>query len=357
MRRPFQTLGMFGLCAVAASAGGAFAQTKSDFMEGYPFQYEGQIGGLDAWSLPEQEDLWLVLPDGQTVIAGFVFNNRGNDIGSALLGIEPMGAKESLDMIFAANDDAVEENSSSVADEDAQAAPATEDDPEDLIAKMIADLDASASPEEFQAVLGRYAILLQGEAPGSERVADTPAPSAQASAAIEDVSVVPAAAAKPENPEQFLSAIAEGSFWFSVGSDNADPVYMFYDPACPYCARAIRNLEPRIEAGEIQLRLIPVPVISQGSLGLVAGILTASDPEALVLENARQLAGQGKTSIEPADTAAVRPEFLQGIQGNMDLAGNFNLPGVPFFAWSAAKGPKFLSGVPAMNYDFEIRVP
>lgn len=364
MRHRFQSLSLMSLCCLAASVGGAFAQAKSPFMEGYPFQYEGQIGGLDAWSLPEQEDLWLVLPDGQTVIAGFVFNGRGNDVGAALLGVEPMSATESLQMMFEATPG---DNQASTLPAEAPSsgeatvtptATAEEADPEAMVAEMIAELDASKSPEEFQAVLQRYALLLKAspEAPPSAPADTAPAVSVEPDE-TDDAAVVQAAAPKPENPEQFLSMIADGSFWFSVGVDGADPVYMFYDPACPHCARAIRNLEPRVTGGEVQLRLIPVPVISQASLGLVAGIFEASDPAAAVLENARQLAGQGKTSIIPGDPAAMNQDHLSGIQSNMDLAGDLELPGVPFFAWSAASGPKFLSGVPAMNYDFGIRLP
>lgn len=356
MKRLRQSFGALGLCVFAASTGNAFAQSKSDFMEGYPFQYEGQIGGLDAWSLPEQEDLWLVLPDGQTVIAGFVFNGRGNDIGSALLGIEPMSAKESLDMIFAPDPEEVDGGSKALDEATLRSDVEDASDPEALVAAMIADLDASKTPEEFQTVLQSYATLLQGVDPVSEKNDVSPS-------TVVGPSVAPAgqpltvSTGKPENPDQFLSMIQSESFWFSIGAEGADPVYMFYDPACPHCARAIRNLEPRIEDEEIQLRLIPVPVINEASLNLVAGILTASDPEAVVIDNARQLAGQGKTSITPGDAEALRPEFLQGIQSNMDLAGRLELPGVPFFAWGGASGPKFLSGVPAMDYDFGIRLP
>lgn len=74
----------------------AQARTMAPFMESLPFRYEGQVGGLDAWSLEGGEDLWLVLPDGNTVIVGFVFSGRGQDIGSAILGVEPVNVWESL---------------------------------------------------------------------------------------------------------------------------------------------------------------------------------------------------------------------------------------------------------------------
>lgn len=86
----------FGLLVSSLAGVSAHAQPMAPFMQSLPFSYEGQVGGLNAWSLEGNDDLWLVTPDGNTVVVGYVFSGRGVDIGSAILGIDPINVWESL---------------------------------------------------------------------------------------------------------------------------------------------------------------------------------------------------------------------------------------------------------------------
>ena len=46
--------------------------------------YEGQVSGMDIYSTSGHDNLWLISPDGRTVIAGTILNDEGRDIGSVL---------------------------------------------------------------------------------------------------------------------------------------------------------------------------------------------------------------------------------------------------------------------------------
>lgn len=397
MRHSVTHLFMIGMLAAGAYVGPSAAQTKTDFMEGYPFEYKGKVGGLDAWALPDQEDMWFVLPDGKTAIAGFAFNEVGDDLVAGVLGYEPISAKDSLSAIFGAEGLDV----SALTPEVGAGFPQIQHmdmegrpyDQEDLIADMISDLDASTTPEEFQNVLRNYAEKIAsgtvasgtsetgGAVPPVQVMPTTnviaPTYTGQSGAGVvapvnvpdqEDHSMITApkmneevkdqikqaSYAVPSDATEFLKVMQDDTFWFSAGDRTSPAVYMFYDPSCPYCARAILNLEPRIKSGEFHLRLIPVPAVSKNSLGLLAGLLSSTDPEGMVFENSRQLAGQGKTAITAKDPSSMAKEFLEGTSHNMTVSKNLEIPGVPFFGWQSETGPHFLSGVPAMDYNFAL---
>ena len=56
--------------------------------------YEGQASGMDLYTVPGLDGLWLVAPDGRTGVFGTVFSARGRDIGSAFTGREPIRSFE-----------------------------------------------------------------------------------------------------------------------------------------------------------------------------------------------------------------------------------------------------------------------
>lgn len=380
-------LAIMRTCLVAtvslmALAAPAAAQVKAPFMESLPFTYEGQIGGLDAWSLPGEEDLWLVLPDGQTVIAGFVFNGRGNDIGSAMLGLEPVHAAESLQRHFGGTSSSSnDELRGAIAPLTSQAALETaledtmiraypdleklsDEDRDALLVTLVDDLDAAQSPQEFQETLLQWYEMVTGaslDRPAIERAGETdadPGSLVRVQSAIHSGAVLEAlaqardSAPEPEDGSEFLRELEVGTMWFGVGRDDALPIYMVYDPSCPFCARAVQNLEPRIVAGEIQLRIIMAPAVSQSSLGLASAILADADPVGALLENSSRIARGGQPSMDPVDPATLDQALLEGIAINIDMLERHNVPGVPFFGWADSGTPRFFAGVPDRAHAF-----
>ena len=366
----------------------AMAQVKAPFMEDYPFVYEGQVGGLDAWSLPDDEDLWLVLPDGSTVVAGLVFSGRGNDIGSTLLGIEPVDAIESLDMMVGRIDQGfrnapITEQQAPVPDDAFDGMQALEDamlragpdlnalsdqERDGLLADLVESLDQASSPEEFQERLLDWHEMVTGGVEGTDDPAEgdelafqdiTPDRTRMILDAIEraearDPSSEDATPGEGDiltDDVALMNDLAESSMWFGIGEASARPVYMVYDPACPFCARAIQNLESRAASGDIQLRIILAPAISEQSLGVAAAILDSESPAETLLWNARQITQSGASALEAVDPAAIDPDLLRGVAINLDVLQEHGVPGVPFFAWDDG-GPRFFAGVPKEDHDF-----
>lgn len=370
--------------AIALSAGAASAQSKAPFMQDLPFTYEGQIGGLDAWSLEGHDDLWLVLPDGNTVIAGFVFNGRGRDIGSVMLGLEPIDVQESLGLdldgeaqpeeapqaqapVSGAGSQVAAQNPEALQDALRRAAPSmagySDAERDALLADLVEAMSAARTPDEFQGALVAWHARVTGQeapAPAAEPEPEaglSPAQDVNAIARqLQDALQGATEAAEVQGDDggsaELLADFAENSFWFPIGNPEAEPIYMVFDPACPYCSRSIRNLEPRIRGGEIQLRIVLVPAVSDASLGLVSAILAAEDAAEALVQNGLHMASFGRPSLDPVNPGQLDPALLAGVQANLDLMAHHQIPGVPFFAWQTAQGPRFLAGVAARDYRF-----
>lgn len=364
------------------------AQTKAPFMEGYPFSYEGKIGGMDAWSLPGEEDLWMVMPDGQTVVAGFVFSGRGMDLGSALLGLDPIDVQDSL-MGFledqTSNRTQIEDfpdmddlelegriNQSAVALDETVASVApqleamSDDMRDELLIQLVEKLEAAETPEDFQMQLVLWHDLVTGqnsfeglttEGPeGNSRSIDQDEASLNRidPAMLQSLDVL----SSPSEASQdvaLLDDLANSTMWFGIGNPSARPVYMVYDPSCPFCARALQNLEGQIQRENIHLRIIMVPAVSDQSLGLTSAILQEDFPGEALIRNARHITAHGRPEIQVSEEASVDPQILEGISRNLDVMREYEIPGVPFFGWHDDAGPRFFAGVPQADKDFSAR--
>ncbi len=67
------------------------------------------------------------------------------------------------------------------------------------------------------------------------------------------------------------------------GKAGAPLVYCFFDPYCPYCHQQWNTLRKKVSAGTLQVRWVPVAVLtaSQANLGVVGGLLADPRPETL----------------------------------------------------------------------------
>ena len=89
---------IFGLAMVMAgsiASGPAMAQnvTLPPFLQEIgELQYQGNVSGMDLYTMGDFSALWLVAPDGKTAVAGSIFSSTGRDIGAAFSGAEPVTA-------------------------------------------------------------------------------------------------------------------------------------------------------------------------------------------------------------------------------------------------------------------------
>lgn len=148
----------------------------------------------------------------------------------------------------------------------------------------------------------------------------------------------------------FMDEVQEETFWLELGKAEAPVVYMFADPLCPHSARAFHNLQGAVEGGALRIRAILAPVVSPNSGQYIAGVLNAENPAEAFWEHVQQYARTGASSVAPADFSTLPQDLNDKIRANRDLIVRRQMKGVPFFAWEAEAGPKFLSGVPHPDY-------
>lgn len=146
--------------------------------------------------------------------------------------------------------------------------------------------------------------------------------------------------------ERLLQDARMNALWFSVGANDVPAVYAFLDPTCPYSARAVTALSDQIGSGEIQLRVILAPVISERAAGLIAGILTSDRPPLALFDHMTSLAQAGRSDVDPAEFSGLPGPVQAGIKRNYDMIRDYRIPGVPFFVYETAEGAKVVSGAP-----------
>lgn len=143
-----------------------------------------------------------------------------------------------------------------------------------------------------------------------------------------------------------FSDIKTKGFAFTYGSSDAPPVYLLADPLCPHCAKAIGALKPAVDAGKIQLHVLPVPVISKNSPGALATIMLKPDPAKAFWDHEMNFLSTGRPSMDFTDFSKLSKAQDDALHGNYDIVAKYELPGVPFFAWNEADGPHFYAGEP-----------
>ncbi len=140
-----------------------------------------------------------------------------------------------------------------------------------------------------------------------------------------------------KSPSARLYESVETANWVALGDKSAPYFYVFVDPQCRHCHDFINSLRPDyIEKGRMQVRIIPVGLISQNSLKQAAFLLGAADP-----------AGRWMAHLDGDETALPvdRSVNTQGIQRNMGIMQDWKLDETPFSIYKSVSGEiKILRG-------------
>ena len=445
----------FALSAALLSVftGGASAQTPPGALAVVPgLTYEGQIGGMDVWSMPGVSDLFAVSPDGRTLVRGAIFSGSGRDIGAALTGSEPstlvpdpesigdvsprekierndsaspaggalmvntnpmngfaglggqnscqspIASRESMAFIAPPGSDegrdqaALLSQGSPPFDDPKGSEPAiardqsglingaeiareaqdalagfSQDERRDILLNLVAGLRETQTQEEFLSAIAswRADVDRMRMERGLPRLYsdDGKEPLQTTSSGVEDLTGLTAASIETstlpplpfeggEIPDEvpleqvLLEDSRYNALWFSVGANDAPSVYAFIDPTCTYSARAISALSEEIGSGDLQLRVILAPILSQRSAGLIAGILTNDRPPLAFFDHEVDLAERGRSDLAPAEFSTLPAPVQAGIQRNFEMLKDYGIPGVPFFVYETADGARVLSGAP-----------
>jgi len=117
------------------------------------------------------------------------------------------------------------------------------------------------------------------------------------------------------------------------GQPQAPLLYVLFDPACPHCSQLYHALLPRVAAGDVAVRWLPVNTLGQ------------EDQVARLVEAARQ--GQGETTLAAvfggeaeAALASLTPtaETTEALAANQELYAALGAGGIPKLFYQAKSG-------------------
>lgn len=136
------------------------------------------------------------------------------------------------------------------------------------------------------------------------------------------------------------------STWVAEGASDAPrTVYVFSDPNCPFCYRFWKQAQPWLKSGRVELRHVIVGVISKTSDNKAARILTAANPEHMLVKN-KKLYPEG--GIEPM--TKVPAEIKSKLIANLRLMHQLGLRGTPSLVYRDEQGHvQFWRGVPPQS--------
>lgn len=156
--------------------------------------------------------------------------------------------------------------------------------------------------------------------------------------------------------EAMFSKIADESRWFAIGAPGAKTVYMVIDPTCPFCSKALVDLEDDVRNGEIELRVVMAGLLSTKSIETIAGLMLAENPGVALFENAKARINQGGQAVTPRNEADLPEDVINDLNVNRLNVFDLGLSEIPFFIWKTEEGIKMDSGVPSEG-DFDDAVP
>jgi thiol:disulfide interchange protein DsbC len=114
--------------------------------------------------------------------------------------------------------------------------------------------------------------------------------------------------------EQAMSRLEELSV---VAGTAPKRIYMVTDPLCPYCKKAIEELKPAVEKGEISLGLVFLPVHEE-SAALIEHVLCSKGDLLSVYLNSPNVATDARVSC---DTGKAKGEAMTGFLRGLGIGG------------------------------------
>lgn len=138
------------------------------------------------------------------------------------------------------------------------------------------------------------------------------------------------AAAQGQAPAGSLLKAVEATTYGTVGSPSAPRLWVFIDPLCAWSVRAMGQLRPYVNAGRVQLAVIPVSVLDhedQGRSTIAAKAMLSLSQEAMVTAWSDNKLGE--QALPVAD---------QHLADNMAAVAAIRLRGTPTLVWRKVDG-------------------
>lgn len=327
----------------AAGAAPFFEQTI--MREGTKARPLMKIGTMQAWSVPGDDgkpQLQLTTEDGLTII-GRVLGPQGEDISAALLATVPnipakdVSARPAGAPVFGSP------VSASPATE--TAAPVTTEASTVVEAATTVPVAGAAVSDSGMTEVGPLAAALAKTAvrpiaaatdtPAWDKRAAAPQPAKEAASTYEVR--LPNAA---QTPDELLEQTTKFAIWFSLGNPKpgVPVVYMMADPTCPFCAEATRQLRPYIDQGTLDVRLVPMPILSMDAFTTMMSIIQPGQPHIDFLEHEAAYGSSAESPIKMLDPSEFDEQLKAGLYRNAMWFKKNKIGAVPFFLYRDAAG-------------------
>lgn len=140
-----------------------------------------------------------------------------------------------------------------------------------------------------------------------------------------------------KSPAEQLFSDIENSNWVPVGRAGTPVFYSFIDPACTHCHAMMKDMQPLIKAGKVQVRLVPIG-FKESTRAQAAYLLATPNPEEAWWRHM-----DGDANALPA-----RDEInQQGVQRNLSIMQSWKLQVTPLIVYRGKDGKvKIVRGKP-----------
>ncbi len=126
-----------------------------------------------------------------------------------------------------------------------------------------------------------------------------------------------------KTPSEQLYYDIENSNWVPIGQAGTPVFYSFIDPQCPHCHEMMKEIRPYVEAGQVQVRMIPVG-IKDTARAQAAFLLATPGPEEVWWEHL-----DGNTNALPVKMELNR----QGVERNLGIMQSWKLSATPLIVY------------------------
>ena len=191
-------------------------------------------------------------------------------------------------------------------------------------------------------ITARQIDALRKKDPTVDKIAATPetAPAPSGDVAPAATAATPDQKQAAPSKAQQLYSDMEASSWIALGQKTAPVIYTIIDPQCPHCHDMIQDVRKSglLEKGQIQMRIIPVGLMSEDSLKQSANLLAEANPAAALFKH-----------LEGDKTALMKDPNpnTQSVQRNMVMMQTWKLDVTPFSLYKSKLGEiKILRGRP-----------
>ena len=156
---------------------------------------------------------------------------------------------------------------------------------------------------------------------------------------------IPKGEALQRAAESMFADIQQAS-WVRDGR-GAHVMYVFFDPNCPYCHKLYQELRPQVERGEVELRWIPIGLLTTTSQGKAAAILEAADPSAALRRNEENFSVETGSLGGVEEELVPRTDTLARLARNLALLRRSGLDSVPSLLFRDTRHQaRFVLGAP-----------